>query len=216
MAGNCGLRERISTTRWAHLAQNRLHSAQTGVSSSLRTLLLEEDTMILSEHILVGRNVVDTLQQRITTPLVVIGEDKFFRTDFAKKRFFAEKAAANFSKMIAELPLKNPIKNTEDFFNRITPNDLAIPKFGAFSMAVLGPIFEIKKLGGAKPIDSWALKHLQNGNKDRKLVSFNTIKHRSKDMRAEREEKKRARKRRRERTREVPVERFGSTAEVSS
>jgi hypothetical protein len=98
----------------------------------------------------------------------------------------------------------------------VSPTALAVPGLGAISLAVLGAVFQQKRLGGDAPLEAWARHHQRNGDRGRELVTFGTLKHRSRDMKAERAEKKRARKRRRERTREVPVERFGSAAEVSS
>lgn len=155
----------------------------------------------------IGSSVTDTLQKRVTTPLVSIGNDHFFRTQFATLGFFADRAASNLSKQIAE---HYPhIKNTKELYERVSPNDLTLPGLGAFTIAALGPIYQLKKIGGEKPLDAWALKH-RKGNGDA-LVSFNALKHRSVDMKAEaqeRKQKKQRRQKRRDRAHETRVDRF--------
>jgi hypothetical protein len=166
--------------------------------------------MILSERIL-GTSIVKELQTRTSAPLLKIGRDQYTRIDFATVACFNFQAAINLSSKIQEF---NP-KDTKDLFNRISPTDLAMPGLGAISIAVLGAAFQHKHLGGDSPLESWASKHQDNG--DRALVSFGTIKHRSADIKAERDEKRQKRQRRqrrRDQAHEVRVERFEHRQDV--
>lgn len=159
--------------------------------------------MILSERIL-GSSIVKELQTRTSAPILKIGSDQYNRIDFATVACFNFNAAVNLSNKLADFS----VKNTKDLYNRISPTDLAMPGLGAISLAVLGAVFQHKNLGGDSPLESWASRHQNNG---KELTSFNTLKHRSADMKAEAQEKKQKKQRkqrRKDQAHETRVERF--------
>lgn len=149
-----------------------------------------------------GTGLATELQTRSTQPILTIGSDGFTRVQLAKIRCFSFLAAANLSKKLAALD----VKHTRDLYERIPPASLAMEGLGAVSLAVLGAAFEVKGVGGSRPIESWMEKH-QDGN----LVTFNTVKGIvKKEAAEERGEKKAIEKRtaaRKQAAHEIRVER---------
>jgi len=141
--------------------------------------------MDLSTAVL-GKSVVTRLRVRQLEALVRLGSDTFTREALAINGCTNYIAAANLS---AILNREFRIVDTRDVYSRITPDALAIPKLGAFTLAVLGACFQIKGIGGDRPLESWIRKH----RGDHKVVSFDTLKQR--DQQAARAEKRTAKTR---------------------
>lgn len=114
-----------------------------------------------------GKGLAEELQARGTTPILQIGSDGFTRGQLAKIQCFSFIAAANLSRKLKELQ----VKNTKDLFDRVPPSSLALEGLGAVSLAVLGAAFEVKGIGGARPIENWMVRH-----RDGELVTFTTVK----------------------------------------
>jgi len=166
--------------------------------------------MDLSSKVL-GLSVVTQLQNRIATPILTIGADKFTRGDFSRADCFNFTAVLNIERVCKELR----VKNTRDLFNRVSPLAFAVPRFGAISMAALGAVFELKGVGGEHPLEAWWAKHSEHGADD--IRTFHTLKHR---VNAEAlEEKKAAKAHKRSRTqkaREIRGTRILERAEAAA
>src|SRR5262245_15334649 len=117
--------------------------------------------MNLSRRVL-GAYVVDAITAKTAAPLLQIGSDTFYRHDFAKIDCFNFVAAANLSKILKELR----VKNCRDLFERFAPSELLLPRLGAVSLAVLGAAFELKRIGGDAPLETWLARHADGGPKN--------------------------------------------------
>lgn len=149
-----------------------------------------------------GGAAVSYLHGKQTLPVLKIGKDSFTRADLAHVSCFTFSAAANLSKILTRA---FKVYDTEDVFERIHPEELALPRLGAVSLAVLGAAFEAKGLGGKAPLEAWVKKH----RPDAKLVTFNTLKHRDEQERAAERKAQRQRKAtRRNKAHRTRVERF--------
>lgn len=120
-----------------------------------------------------GKHTAALLQARIDTPVLIVGSDFFTRRDLSSLDCFNFVAAANLSRILADFG----VINTRDVYERISPLDLAVPRLGAISLAVLGAAFEAKKLGGDRPLETWVTKHRAAGPR-REFVTFDTLKDR--------------------------------------
>jgi len=119
---------------------------------------------------LLGRYQARRLQEKADSYVLVIGSDRFTRKDLAAVECFNFMAAANLSAIIKE---HFAAKHTRDVFDNVAPADLAVPRLGSVSLAVLGAAFQAKGLGGASPLESWAKKHISgNGH----ITTFDTLK----------------------------------------
>jgi hypothetical protein len=91
-------------------------------------------------------------------------------------------------------------------FDNVPPTELALPRLGAVSLAVLGAAFEVKGVGGESPLESWVKRHLPKGVE---MVTFASLKHRDEVERAEEQKRAKARKHaRRDTAHRLRVERF--------
>ena len=144
--------------------------------------------MELSERVL-GHSAVLTLTERNTSPVLVIGKDKFTRADLASVACFNFLAAQRLSSLFHEIG----VADTRDVFERLSPSALALPTIGAISLAVLGAAFEARRLGGGHPLESWVIKHA--ANPDKPFRTFDTIK--NQQRKRENDERRRRRSRRR-------------------
>lgn len=144
--------------------------------------------MYLSASVL-GSKTARDLQARATAPVLRIGADKFARGDLAGIDCFNYHAAQTLSHALADLG----VRNTADLFERVPPASLALPRIGAIALAVLGAAFELKRVGGDRPLENWMRKHSGTGSAEAAIVTFHTIKHREA---AEQREEQRARKQR--------------------
>lgn len=142
--------------------------------------------MDLSNRVL-GSNVATQLRQRATSVLLQIGSDTFDRAALAHVACFNFTAAAILS---AILNRELKVTNTKDVFQNVSPRELALPRLGAVSIAVLGAAFEAMGLGGDAPLEAWVMKHTA---KDVKVVTFVSLKARDEEERAA--EKRRAKNR---------------------
>jgi len=121
---------------------------------------------------LLGTRTATQLRERVSAAVLQVGSDTFTRKDLAGVECFNFIAAASLTKILtAELQ----VKNLRDLFERISPYDLALPRLGAISLAVLGAAFEAKSIGGAAPLDAWATKHLDGNQKE--VTTFLSVKH---------------------------------------
>ena len=128
--------------------------------------------MDLSPRIL-GGTVARFLTERAAAPLLTIGSDTFDRRALSTVACFNFAAAANLSQILKTLN----VKNTRDVFDNVAPWDLALPRLGPISLAVLGAAFEHKQLGGASPLEAWVIKHRNPDQKRDEFVTFTTMKH---------------------------------------
>lgn len=158
--------------------------------------------MRLSDKVL-GVSIVRELRAKTAQPILQIGSDTFTRRELSKVECYNFTAAANLS---AILNRQLRVKNLREVFEIVSPQDLAVPRLGTISLAVLGAAFEAKGIGGANPLESWVKRHLKNGAA---LVTFDTLKHRDeKEKAAERREKKRRKRERRDQAHQHRVARF--------
>lgn len=122
--------------------------------------------MDLSQNVL-GMSTVRTLQARVSTAILEIGSDRFTRRDLSKVDCFNFNAAQNLS---AVLNKALNVPNLRHVFDKVNPAELALPRLGAISLAVLAAAFEAKGIGGDAPLENYLKKHgLQ-------VQTFHTIK----------------------------------------
>lgn len=124
--------------------------------------------MDLSASVL-GRNIVSYIVERQKASVLTIGRDAFDRGSLAGVECFNFTAAANLSKLLQSIG----VKDTRDLFDNVNPERLVLPRLGAVSLAVLGAAFQAKRIGGATPLAAWFQKH-----RDGSLVTFASLKHR--------------------------------------
>jgi lipopolysaccharide/colanic/teichoic acid biosynthesis glycosyltransferase len=153
--------------------------------------------MELSEKVL-GTYVVGKLKEQIHRPVLQIGKDSFTKGDLSKEGCYSFKAASNLSYVVNK-QLK--VKDTRDLFERITPQELALPRLGVISFATLGAAFE-HQIG--RTLGDYMTRHQHNGNKN---VSFPSLKHR--DAVEVQQENKRRKDRKRTRRNLAHVTRIG-------
>jgi len=155
--------------------------------------------MRLSDAVL-GTHVTTKLRERAGAELVRIGRDRFGRRELAHIECFNFTAAANLSRVLEALA----VADTRALFETVSPKTIAtIPRLGSISLAVLGACFEIKKIGGASPLDAWVKKH------EKTVVTYASLKHREHlEAQAERRETKRRKSTRRDQAHRARVDRF--------
>lgn len=156
--------------------------------------------MYLSTSIL-GKAIVDKLEQRQSAPVLVIGSDRFTRPQLSKIGCFNFTAAARLTHLLTS-ELK--IKNTRELFLSVPPQHLAIPQLGSICLATIGAAFEVKGLG---TLADYIARHTEKGHT---VVTFTTMKLNVLDVAAAKNEKKelKARKARRtDKAHEIRVER---------
>jgi hypothetical protein len=127
--------------------------------------------MDLSARVL-GSTVANQLRARTAAVVLTIGRDTFDRAALASVTCFNFIAAANLSRILADLE----VKDTRTLFETVPPTALALPRLGAVSLAVLGAAFEAKGLGGETPLVNWYRKHTKGG--EDAMVAFASLKHR--------------------------------------
>lgn len=160
--------------------------------------------MDFSESVL-GRATVQHLRARAQAPVLEIGSDQFTRSDLAAVSCFNFTAAQSVTRILTRA-LK--VKHTRDLFERITPHDLALPRLGAISLAVIGAVFEAKGLGGSNPLDAWMRRHAAK-DAAHPVVTFVSLKRRDEQERAaERREQKTRMAARRAKAHRLRVGRF--------
>lgn len=135
------------------------------------------------------------LQERTRGIVLQIGSDVFTRADLAKVECFSYVAAANLS---AALTKELRAKSTRDVFERIAPQDVALPRVGVVAFAVLGAAFEAKGLGGDRPLERWVEAHSE------KVVTVDTFK--AREQRAAVKARKQEARSRRKRPPVAPAE----------
>lgn len=171
--------------------------------------------MNLSARVL-GKTIVTQLEQRAATPVLRIGSDSFRLSDLAGVDCFNFVAARNLDQILnAELH----VKDTRDLFNTVHPRELALPRLGAISFAVLGAAFEIKHLGGDRPLEAWVTKH-RDDNATREFLTFATLKqHTTRDAKAAANERRAAKRRkaaRRDHTQRLHADHYLARQESTS
>lgn len=160
--------------------------------------------MDFSESVL-GSATVRHLRARAQAPVLQIGRDAFTRADLAAVSCFNFTAAQSVSRILTK---ELQVKHTRDLFERITPHDLAVPRLGAISLAVIGAVFEVKGLGGPNPLEAWMRRHAAK-DAAHPVVNFISLKRRDeKDLAAERREKKARKAARRSQAHRLRIDRF--------
>lgn len=146
--------------------------------------------MNLSARVL-GTTTVRQLQDRLQTPILRIGSDSFLLRDLANEGCYNFAAARNLNRILNE---ELHVKSTRDLFDSVHPRELALPRLGAISFAVLGAAFEVKKIGGDRPLESWVTKHRDESAR-REFTTFATLKHQSiRDVKAAADERRAAKR----------------------
>jgi hypothetical protein len=125
------------------------------------------------------------LRDRATASVLTIGGDEFTRQDLAHVSCFNFIAAQHLSAVLKTFR----VTSTGDAFHNLSPAQLAVPGLGAIALAVLGAAFELKGLGGAAPLEDWATQHRPDTQR-RSFVTFAALKTKSRDMQAERAERR--------------------------
>lgn len=165
--------------------------------------------MLLSTKVL-GTDTVRQLEERITTPLLVIGRDRFHRQDLATIGCFNFIAAQRLSSVLQQLG----VKDTQDLFTNFPPTALVVPSIGAIALAVLGAAFEARGIGGNQPLEAWILKHRGSIDSRKDIVTFHTLKHKEaqREIGEARAKKARAHRKhtRRNQAHQLRVDRFTS------
>lgn len=157
--------------------------------------------MDFSDSIL-GSVVAKELSARVSVPILQIGSDRFSRNDLAQVECFNFAAAQNLS---AILNKELKVRNLSDVYHKVPPAQLALPRLGAISLAVLGAAFEARGLGGNAPLENWLKRH------QTKIQTFHTIKLHDEKERADEKRARRLRKRQRKnQAHEMRVARFES------
>jgi hypothetical protein len=146
--------------------------------------------MNLSSRVL-GKAVVDAITEKTRAPLLKIGADVFHRHDFAQIDCFNFIAAANLSRVLKEVR----VKNLKDLFERVPPTSLLLPRLGAVSLAVLGAAFELKNVGGESPLEAWMTFHREGEGNG--IVTFGSMKAKAHLAAGEEQKRKRGTARRR-------------------
>jgi hypothetical protein len=113
-----------------------------------------------------GTRIVAQLRERVSTPVLIIGRDRYTRHDLAEHDCFNFQAAKRLNDAIAHLN----VSSTRDLFKNVEPEALALPQIGAFAFAVLGTCFE---QAGVGTLDDWVE---QSRVKGTRVVTFATIK----------------------------------------
>lgn len=144
--------------------------------------------MDFSDKVL-GSYTTRKLRERNESALLRIGRDVFTRADLAHVDCFNFLAAATLS---AVLNRALNVTDTRDVFENVPPSVVALPRVGHIAIAVLGAVFEIKKLGGDSPLENWVKRHSEKGAA---VITYDSIKRREADADAARAER-RARKQR--------------------
>lgn len=159
--------------------------------------------MILSDRIL-GTSTTRQLRDRATVPVLIIGRDRFARSDLASVQCFNYIAAANLSRALRDLE----VTSTQQLFDSVPPSVLAVPRIGAIALAVLGAAFEAKGIGGSAPLEQWVMRHAAKGEVEAAMVTFDTLKKReAADVLKEQAEKRARQRKRRDAAHTIRVER---------
>jgi hypothetical protein len=147
--------------------------------------------MNLSTRVL-GKNVVKQLESRIATPVLSIGSDRFRLQDLSGIGCFNFSAARNLNRLLDSFVA---VKSTRDLFEHVHPRELALPRLGAISFSILGAAFELKGLGGDRPLEAWVALH-RDESSTREFVTFSTLKqHNVRDVKAQADERRAAKRR---------------------
>jgi hypothetical protein len=139
---------------------------------------------------ILGTATATAIATRNATAVLLIGKDRFSRSDLAAVACFNYVAALNLSRALADLK----VRSTADVFERIGPIALAVPHVGAVALAVLGAAFQCKGLGGDHPLEAWVTRHRQ-ADQRKTFVTFHTVKSHAADARAATAERKTAKTR---------------------
>jgi len=105
---------------------------------------------------ILGAYQVKKMTEQRTRAILIIGSDQFQRRDFARVDCYNFTAVSNLNHILNQ-HLK--VKNTHDLFVNHDPTELALPRMGYVSLAVLGAAFEAKNIGGATPLATWVEQH---------------------------------------------------------
>ena len=163
--------------------------------------------MDLSDRVL-GSYITKRLRERGDAVLLRIGRDTFTRGDLSHVECFNFQAAITLS---AVLNRALEVKDVRDVFENVAPAALALPRIGSIAIAVLGAVFEIKKLGGNAPLESWVKRHAEKGAAVHTFASLKTRD--AAEHAAERKDRKRRKASRRDRAHRLRVDRFSARQE---
>jgi hypothetical protein len=149
---------------------------------------------------ILGTTAVEQLRKNVESAVLTIGSDKLTRGQLAAVGCYNFVAARILSEVLHH---ELQVKSLRQVYDEIPPSALALPRLGVISLAVLGAAFEVKRIGGSAPLESYVKKHTE------KVTTFSTMKHHELVERAkERKERKRRKKQRRDKAHAIRVERF--------
>ena len=147
-----------------------------------------------------GAYTVSRLQLAANEAVIRIGKDTLTRGQLAAVGCYNFVAAKNLSAILKALE----VPSLRHVFDRITPSELAIPRMGVISLAVLGAAFEAKGIGGERPLETYVRKHTNDH-----LITFDTLKHREQaEVARERKERKARKAQRRDKAHRLRSDRF--------
>ena len=165
--------------------------------------------MNLSTRVL-GTTTVKYLSDRLTQPVLRIGSDRFLLADLAGVGCFNFMAARTLNRV---LNVEFQVKDTRDLFTNVAPSALVVPLVGPIAFAVLGAAFEVKGLGGDRPLEAWVIKHRYEHAR-REFLTVSTLKQQQRrDVKAaanERRAKKRRTSARRDQAHRLRVDRLNA------
>jgi len=133
--------------------------------------------------VILGGYAARRLRERTASTLIEIGRDRFTRSDLAHVDCFNFFAAARLSDVVNR---ELQVKDTRDLFENIPPAALALRGVGTICYAVLGALFELKRLGSPSPLQKWCEHHLE---KDEHLVTIHTLKEAARKTQRKRKER---------------------------
>lgn len=133
--------------------------------------------MFLSDKIL-GSTAAKHIRATAGGAVLVIGKDTFTRAHLASTGCFHFAAAARLTNAVSEL--RPRVDDLKDLYRRFPPLALCRHGIGPISFAVLGAAFELKRIGGTRPLEEWTLAHAPADAK-RPLLTINSMKHHAQD-----------------------------------
>lgn len=122
-----------------------------------------------------GMGTVRKLEEMASASILTIGSDRLTRAELAAVGCYNFHAARNLSALLHDYL---QVKNLQEVFDSVKPQDLAVPRLGTVSLQVLSAAFEAKKIGGSNPLKAYIAKHLDsNGGSGGHVVTWGTMKH---------------------------------------
>jgi len=121
-----------------------------------------------------GTPTANKLALTATTPVLEVGRDRLTRGQLAAVGCYNFIAATRLTGILrTEL---EGVTSLRQLFDKVSPTDLALPRIGAVSLAVLGAAWEVKGIGGDNPLEAWVRHHASAQDGRKEVVTFFTVK----------------------------------------